>query len=315
MKGDFVILFVTFVLVIFLAAAELSHNMANDILNYMTIDVEDYYHVSAFEHVIGPGKWDSYNSRILENTAVILDLLDRQNVHATFFVLGWIAEKFPRLLKEIYNRGHEIGCHSYFHRLIYKLSPEEFKEDTRKAKDVLEQITGSPVMGYRAPSYSVTKNTLWALDILEELGFRYDSSIFPIIHDRYGIAGFPRFMYKFPDRSIIEYPLTTFLLFGVNLPVSGGGYFRLFPYFFTRMFLKKINRNEKQPFVFYLHPWEIDPDQPVIKGSGVMSRFRHYNNLKKTTGRFERLLKDFKFRPIIDNREERVKSQESGVRS
>ncbi len=269
-----------------------------NISNYLTIDVEDYYHVSAFERVVGHKNWDSYDSRIEVSTKSILDVLDSHEVKATFFVLGWIAEKFPRLVKDIHIRGHEIGCHSFYHRLIYNLSPEEFRNDTKKAKDVLEQIIGRPVTGYRAPSYSIIKKTLWALNILEDLGFKYDSSIFPIFHDRYGIFDSPRFKYKLPGNNMTEYPITTAAFLGLRLPVSGGGYFRLLPYKFTRMFLSRINHKEKQPFVFYIHPWEIDPEQPKITGMSGLSKFRHYNNLDKTVHRFNKLLQDFKFAPI-----------------
>ena len=222
------------------------------------------------------------------------------NVKATFFILGWIAERFPELVRDIHSRGHEIGCHSYFHRLAYNLTPEDFQEDTKKAKDILEHISGSEVVGYRAPSYSITKKSLWALDILEELGFKYDSSIFPIVHDRYGISDAPRFKYKLVNNDMFEYPMSTSFFCGMKLPVSGGGYFRLFPYSFTRMLLRKINRKEKRPFVFYLHPWELDPEQPRIKKTGLVSKFRHYNNLDKTARRFNQLLSDFKFQPILD---------------
>lgn len=269
-----------------------------NITNYLTIDVEDYYHVSAFERVVGHKNWDSYESRIETNTKVILDMLDSYEVKATFFVLGWIAQRFPNLVKDIHGRGHEIGCHSFYHRLIYNLSPDEFMKDAKKAKDVLEQITGRPVSGYRAPSYSIIKETLWALDILEELGFKYDSSIFPIFHDRYGIFNSPRFRYKLPNNNLMEYPITTSVFLGLKIPVSGGGYFRLLPYNLTRMFLGRINQKEKQPFVFYLHPWEIDPAQPRIEGLSAFSKFRHYNNLDRAAGRFKSLLKDFKFVPI-----------------
>ncbi len=277
-----------------------------EILNYLTIDVEDYYHVSAFEDVIGHEKWDKYSSRIVVNTKVILDMLEHHGVKATFFVLGWIAEKFPQLVKDIHHRGHEIGCHSYAHRLIYNLTPAEFRADTKKTKDILEQITGSVVTGYRAPSYSITNDSLWALDVLEELGFQYDSSIFPIFHDRYGIFDSPRFQYELTNNTMTEYPISTALLFGLKLPVSGGGYFRLMPYGLTRMLLNRINQKEKQPFVFYLHPWEIDPSQPRVQGLSALSKFRHYNNLDKTRGRLERLLHDFRFtaiRPTGDNPE------------
>lgn len=270
------------------------------IKNYLSVDVEDYYQVSAFEPVIGPEKWDYYAPRVVANTMAILDLLERHDAKATFFVLGWTGRKNPHLIKEIAEAGHEIGCHSCYHRLIYNLSPEEFRKDTRNTKDILEQITGKRVCGYRAPSYSITLQSLWAFDILEELGFEFDSSIFPIHHDRYGIPDAPRFMYKISDSNLIEYPISTSIISGCRIPVSGGGYFRLFPYWFTRTALRRINEREKQPFVFFIHPWEIDPKQPRIKGASTISKFRHYVNLSKTAERFENLLNDFKFVPIPD---------------
>ncbi len=272
-----------------------------NIENYLTIDVEDYYQVSAFENIVGYGKWDKHNSRVVANTRNVLDILERKGVKATFFVLGWVAEKFPRLIKDIQLKGHEIGCHSYCHRLIYDLSPEEFRDDTKRAKDIIEQVTGTIVKGYRAPSYSITKKSLWAVDILQDLGFIYDSSIFPVPHDRYGIPDAPRFRYQLPGSTIVEYPLSTFLLNGLKIPVAGGGYFRLFPYFLTKLLLEKINVKEQQPFVFYMHPWEIDPEQPRMKGAGMLSKFRHYNNLDKMAGRFEMLLDNFSFGPIPGN--------------
>ncbi|MHC4453633.1 MAG: DUF3473 domain-containing protein, partial [Planctomycetota bacterium] len=184
------------------------------------------------------------------------------------------------------------------HRLVYNISPDEFRSDLIKAKNILEDIIGKRVVGYRAPSYSITNKSIWALEILEELGFEYDSSVFPVAHDRYGIPDAPRFKYKLHGRDMVEYPPTTSIILGRKIPVSGGGYFRLFPYWFTRMALSKINIKENQPFVFYIHPWEIDPEQPRMNGADVFSRFRHYNNLVKTVKRFTKLLQDFQFGPI-----------------
>jgi polysaccharide deacetylase family protein (PEP-CTERM system associated) len=268
------------------------------ITNYLTIDVEDYFQVAAFEKNISPDEWPQYESRVNNNTRSILDILDKQQTKATFFVVGWIAEKHPELVKEINRRGHEIGCHSYKHQRITTLSREAFRDDTKRSKDILESIIGRKVLGYRAPSYTITKNTLWALDILAELGFEYDSSIFPIYHDTYGIPDAPRFPYKHDGLDLIEYPISTALILGRKIPVSGGGYFRLFPYWFTKNALKSINNKEKQPFIFYLHPWEIDPDQPRIENISLKSRFRHYNNLSRTNDRFDKLLTDFQFGPI-----------------
>ena len=270
----------------------------NPIINYLTIDVEDYFQVSAFEKLIHPSAWDGYVSRVERNTGKILALLEEHEVKGTFFIVGWTAERYPNMVREIVDRGHEIGCHSYLHQKIYDLNPEEFREDTKKAKNILEDITGRAVTGYRAPTYSITKKSLWALDILEELGFRWDSSIFPIFHDNYGIPDSPRFEYKLPENNLKEYPISTALLLGRKIPVAGGGYFRIFPYWFTKMALRSINKLEQKPFVFYLHPWEIDPDQPRIPHAGWKSRFRHYNNLEKTEDRLTLLLQHFQFRPI-----------------
>jgi len=290
------------------------------ITNYLTIDVEDYFQVSAFESVISPDRWDSLESRVEKNTSTLLALLAEHETKATFFVVGWIAERHPNLVKEIFATGHEIGCHSFLHRRIYNLTPKEFREDTRKAKNTLEDITGQPVLCYRAPSYSITRKSLWALDILKDLGFFYDSSVFPIHHDIYGIPNAPRFPFswKFSDGNsepiiqyaancqqptancLLEFPISTVRFLGKNIPSSGGGYFRFFPYWFTRMALKKINEKENQPFIFYLHPWEIDPAQPRFNKASLRSRFRHYNNLSKTAGRFKQLLKEFRFGPISD---------------
>ena len=270
----------------------------NPIINYLTIDVEDYFQVSAFEKLIHPSAWDGYVSRVERNTGKILALLEEYEVKGTFFIVGWTAERYPNMVREIVDRGHEIGCHSYLHQKIYDLNPEEFREDTKKAKNILEDITGRAVTGYRAPTYSITKKSLWALDILEELGFRWDSSIFPIFHDNYGIPDSPRFEYKLPENNLKEYPISTALLLGRKIPVAGGGYFRIFPYWFKKMALRSINKLEQKPFVFYLHPWEIDPDQPRIPHAGWKSRFRHYNNLEKTEDRLTLLLQHFQFGPI-----------------
>jgi polysaccharide deacetylase family protein (PEP-CTERM system associated) len=268
------------------------------IRNYLTIDVEDYYQVSAFEKICDPSRWDHYPSRVVANTERILEILDRHDIKATFFVLGWTARKFPQLVRKIDEKGHEIGCHSYYHRLVYTLSPEEFKRDSREAKEVLEQIIGKKIRGYRAPSYSIVRGSKWAFDILEELGFRFDSSVFPIYHDRYGMPDAPRFRYEIPGRRLVEYPLSTVLFWDRRIPIAGGGYFRLFPYRLVRRALEIINRREKEPFIFYLHPWETDPDQPRIREASLLSKFRHYINLDKTAGRFEQLLNDFSFGPL-----------------
>ena len=270
----------------------------NKLANYLTIDVEEHFQVAAFDDIINPTDWDSHESRVVKNTKLILEILGKHKTKATFFIVGWTAERHPDLVREIDRQGHNIGCHSYMHKKIYDLTPEEFRKDTAKAKAILEQITGKKIVGYRAPSYSITNKSLWALDILEELGFEYDSSIFPVHHDNYGIPDAPRFKYHHPNKKLTEYPISTARVLGNNVPVAGGGYFRLFPYWLTKKFLKKINVLEKQPFMFYLHPWEVYPDQPRVQKSKMLSKFRHYNNLSKTKERFENLLNDFKFGAI-----------------
>ena len=267
------------------------------ISNYLTIDVEDYFQVSAFEDIIDPKDWDAMEQRVVRNTEKVLDLLAQHNTKATFFIVGWIADRFPRLVQTIHSQGHPIGCHSYWHRKVYDMTPEDFRAETGKVKSILENIIGESVLGYRAPSYSITGRSLWAIDILKELGFTYDSSIFPIYHDTYGIPGAPRFAYRHPN-GLREYPISTALMLGWKLAVSGGGYFRLFPYWFTRHALRTINSKEGKPFVFYLHPWELDPEQPRLRNARALSRFRHYNQLRQTAGRFTRLLQDFNFRPL-----------------
>jgi len=344
--------------------------------------------VSAFEGVVKREDWDKYESRIEHNTHRLLNILNgsfrnpqsaiRNPVRATFFCLGWVAERYPHLIREIHQQGHEIGCHSYDHRLVYGMTPDEFREDIRKSKRLLEDAIGAEVIGYRAPSYSITKNSLWAFEVLIEEGFKYDSSIFPIRHDRYGIPNAPRFPFlisvngnntfeintlnqilevtphsalriphclspnpelritnlatiatadsinsinstnptngtnssilagltpnselRTPNR-LLEFPISTVRMLGQNIPISGGGYFRLFPYRMVKGGLRRICESEGIPFVFYVHPWEIDPDQPRFRNCSRLSRFRHYVNLGKTESRFRKLLNDFHFSPIRD---------------
>lgn len=286
-------------------------------LNALTIDVEDYYQVSGFESQIQFEQWPNYESRVVGNTWRLLELLHFHKVKATFFILGWIAERYPQVVMAIRQEGHEVASHGYRHRLVYNMSREEFSEDTKRSKNILEDLTGVRVIGYRAASYSVVPRTLWALDILQELGFEYDSSIFPILHDRYGIPGAPRFPYFHSlseGRKILEFPLSTVQLFGRNLPIAGGGYFRLFPYSFIRWGIGQINRRENAPAIIYLHPWEIDPNQPKLDGSRL-SRFRHYVNLEKTESRLKRLLHDFQFGTLQNLREKMTSRNPSGVQS
>jgi len=267
------------------------------VTNALTVDVEDYFHVSALATSIDRDSWSTRESRVVGNTHRLLDLFGQFGVLGTFFVLGWVAERHPRLVKEIAARGHEVACHGYSHRLVYEQSPEEFRTETARSKSLLEDITGGAVLGYRAASYSIVRKSLWALDTLVELGFAYDSSIFPVRHDRYGIPDAERAPHRMSTpggRSIVEWPLSTARVAGQRLPVSGGGYFRLLPYWLTRWGLASINRRELRPFVFYLHPWEIDPDQPRIPATWL-SRFRHYTNLEKCEERLRRLLGEFRF--------------------
>jgi polysaccharide deacetylase family protein (PEP-CTERM system associated) len=367
-------------------------------LNILTIDLEDYYQVSAFEGTVKREDWDKHESRIERNTYRLLEILAEagraqsaqrsanelapcasevlpqasnlqpetsdpsaagsdsspctpdvsSGVKATFFCLGWIGERYPGLIREIENQGHEIACHSYDHQLVYNMTPEEFRQDIRRSKKILEDIVGTEVIGYRAPSYSITHKSLWAFQILAEEGFRYDSSIFPIHHDRYGIPNAPRFpflvdlnggshprfvpfsphpepctlsrepgplhpapnalrhgsdpctLHPAPSTLLMEFPLSTIRLGRFNFPISGGGYFRLIPYPFIRKGLGLINEAERKSFVFYVHPWEFDPGQPRFNNSGMLSRFRHYINLKKTESKWNRLLKDFRFLSIAE---------------
>lgn len=264
--------------------------------NILTIDVEDYFQVASLSKSISVNEWESITPRVVNNSTRLLDLFDEMDVKVTHFVLGWVAERFPDLVKEIHARGHEIASHGYSHQLIYDQSPEVFHAETLKSKSILEDIIGEPVLGYRAASYSITSKSLWALDILVEAGFKYDSSIFPVRHDRYGIPGTPTVPYILTAPSggkLIEIPLSTYNFLGYTLPVSGGGYFRLYPYYLTKFFLQSLNKTGKS-FVFYLHPWEIDPDQPRVKASWL-SEFRHYNNLDKCHNRLHKLINDFSF--------------------
>ncbi|MBI3805576.1 MAG: DUF3473 domain-containing protein [Nitrospirae bacterium] len=269
-------------------------------LNALTIDVEDYYQVSGFESHVRFDQWPNYESRVIGNTWRLLEMLHFHRVKATFFVLGWIAERYPEIVLAIQKEGHEVASHGYQHRLVYSMGREEFWEDTKRAKGILEDLCGVPIVGYRAASYSIIEETLWAIDTLQELGFQYDSSIFPIHHDRYGIPNASRFPYYHmlsEGRKLLEFPLSTVRLLGRNVPVAGGGYFRLFPYRFIQWGIQRINERENAPAVVYLHPWEIDPGQPRING-GRLSKFRHYLNLHKMESRLRQLLLDFRFVPL-----------------
>jgi polysaccharide deacetylase family protein (PEP-CTERM system associated) len=271
-------------------------------VNAFSIDVEDYFQVAALAPAVSRESWPTREYRVEANTERILNLLAEKNVKGTFFVLGWVAEKSPGLVKRIASAGHEIACHGFSHQLIYKQSQTEFREETTRAKRFLEDVIGQPVLGYRAASFSITRESLWALDVLIDLGFEYDSSIFPIRHDRYGIPGASPAIGRISGpsaRTLVEFPMSAATFLGVQVPVSGGGYFRILPYWLTRKGLRQINESADRPFTFYLHPWEVDPGQPRVKVS-AFSTFRHYTNLHKCEARLRQVLTDFSFSTMRD---------------
>lgn len=273
--------------------------------NALTIDLEDYYHVSAFRDRIAAGDWNSLQSRVERNTHLLLDLLDERGCKATFFTLGWVAERHPSLVRHVAERGHEIGCHSLRHRTVFEMTAAEFRDDTCQAKKLLEDCSGSPVLGYRAPSFSITAESLWALEILVELGFAFDSSIFPVSHPNYGIPDASRDAHRVqtPSGSIVEFPMTTLELAGIRSPLGGGAYLRLLPYWYTRWGVRFLNDHEHRPLCLYLHPWELDPEQPRMSGS-LTSRIRHYIGLRNTLAKFRNIIRDFEFCPLgllVDN--------------
>jgi polysaccharide deacetylase family protein (PEP-CTERM system associated) len=277
---------------------------AKKVTHAMTVDVEDYFHVAAFNKVIDPSTWDSWPCRVEQNTNTLLALFDRNKIKITFFILGWVAERYPELIKRIHAQGHEIASHGYSHQLIYKQDPKVFREETAKSKQILEDLIQQPITGYRAASYSITRNSLWALETLAELGFTWDSSIFPTRHDNYGIPGSPEEPYKIGTRQgkiITEFPLTTAKVLGQSIPAAGGGYFRQYPYFVSRWLFEIASLNQTKPQIFYLHPWEIDPDQPRVPNASWFSNFRHYTNLHRCLPRLERMLTDFKFGTISES--------------
>jgi len=270
--------------------------------NAFTIDVEDYFQVEALSRVIPRDSWSQMEYRCENNVRRLLALLDEKKVHGTFFILGWIAERSPQLIREIAAAGHEIACHGMSHKLIYKQSREEFRQETRRSKQLLEDLVGKPVLGYRAASFSIVKSSLWALDELLDAGFSYDSSVFPVRHDNYGIPDAPLAPFEITapsGRTLTEFPMSVARWGALRLPVSGGGYFRIFPYWLTRSSLKRINEHEQRSFVFYLHPWEIDAGQPRVK-AGWKSRLRHYTNLSRCEERLRLLLSEFPFAPMRD---------------
>jgi polysaccharide deacetylase family protein (PEP-CTERM system associated) len=280
-------------------------------LNVLTIDVEDYFTVEAFRRVIRYEEWDNYEIRIEIGLRKILDLLERHDVRATFFVLGWIAERRPQVVREIHRRGHEIASHGYRHQVIHEQSPDEFREDVSRAKAVLEDLVGEPVVGYRAPTFSVTRSTLWALNILTAAGYQYDSSIYPIVHDRYGIPSHTRTFHwiDLPNgKQILELPLPTCAVGGTNVPFGGGGYLRIYPLWLTKRLIRRVNAREGQPAVVYLHPWELDPEQPR-QPVGVIQRLRHYYNLNGTHDKLDALLHEFRFVSVREMRRKQMISE------
>jgi polysaccharide deacetylase family protein (PEP-CTERM system associated) len=266
--------------------------LSESVLNAMTVDVEDFFHVSAFESIIDPSQWKDYQPRVEHNTRRLLNLFAKHNVTSTFFVLGWVAERFPELITEIHRQGHEIASHGYSHRRAMTQTRQEFFDDVKRSKEHLENLISERVTGYRAPSFSIGYDNEWAFEVLAELDFGYSSSTYPVKHDLYGTPDWPRFAYKRKE-GIIEIPIPTLKLLGRQTPIGGGGYFRLYPYKLTKCLLSRYLKKEKQPYSFYLHPWEIDNEQPRLSHAPLKSKFRHYVNLHKTYGKLECLLNDF----------------------
>ncbi len=266
------------------------------IRNAMTIDVEDYFQVSAFASHIPREAWESLPCRVEKNIDRILLLLDDKQIKATFFTLGWVAKRYPSMIKRMLENGHEIASHGWSHYRVTDQQPSEFKEDITQSKALLEDISGQSVLGYRAPSFSINHKNLWALEFLQEAGYQYSSSIYPVQHDHYGMPDAPRFGFYPPEgKGLLELPVTTTRLFGHNVPAGGGGYFRLWPYSVSRWFLNRVNQVDTQPAIFYFHPWEIDYEQPRQEGINLKTRFRHYLNLQRMEGRLRLLTHDFKW--------------------
>jgi polysaccharide deacetylase family protein (PEP-CTERM system associated) len=263
-------------------------------LNAMTVDVEDYFHVSAFESVISPSDWSSITPRVGNNTNRLIDLFNEHGIKGTFFTLGWVAENCPEVVKRIVDEGHELGSHGSNHRRTTTMTQEQVFEDIRVSKDKLEQVSGKAILGYRAPSFSIDKTNEWVFDILVELGFKYSSSTYPIEHDLYGVPDWPRFQHVRKE-GIIEIPVPTLVNNGKNIGIGGGGYFRLYPYWVSNRRIKKYMQATDEPYNFYLHPWEIDTDQPRVDGAPLKSKLRHYINLHVMEKKLVRLIKDYKW--------------------
>ena len=268
-------------------------------VNALTVDIEDYFQVEAFSGLVPRERWNDYDWRVEDNTGRILDLFAACGARATFFTLGSVAERFPRLIRRIVADGHEVASHGQMHYLATTQTPEAFRADVEKAKQLLEDLTGEAVLGYRAPSFSIGRENQWAFRILAAAGYRYSSSVYPIRHDIYGIPDAPRFAYRpLDDTPLHEFPGTTIHLFGQNLPCGGGGYFRIFPYVWSRWAWRRLAARDHQPCIFYFHPWEIDPGQPHIEGAPLKSRLRHYTGLRGMEGKIRRALNDFSWAPM-----------------
>lgn len=259
----------------------------------MTVDVEDYFQVSAFEPYVARSSWETKHLRVEANVERILELFNQHGINATFYTLGWVAERLPNLVRRIVDNGHELASHGWEHVRVHNQLPDIFREDVRRTKETLEDIGGMQVAGYRAASYSINDRNPWAWEVLADCGYRYSSSIVPIKHDLYGMPEAPRFAFRAAEGRLTEIPVTTISLAGRNINCGGGGWFRLFPYRFSRWALRRINEVEQASAMFYFHPWEIDPEQPRMPGLTAKTRFRHYHNLKHMQGRIERLLRDF----------------------
>jgi len=270
-------------------------NLTNStkIVNAMSVDVEDYFQVSAFERYIQRKDWETIPTRVEQNVDKLLSIFSDNNVKATFFILGWIAERHPEMIKRIADDGHEVASHGYSHTRIVNLSKDQFREDIMKTNGILGELANKNITGYRAPSYSISLNNLWAHDILEECGFKYSSSIYPIKHDIYGIPGSPRFSYRVASGNLLEIPISTLKIFNRIIPCGGGGYFRFYPYLLSRYMINRLNISEKQPCIFYFHPWEIDIEQPRQTGLDLKTSFRHYLNIDRMESRLRSLLRDF----------------------
>ncbi len=262
--------------------------------NALSVDVEDWFQVGAFEGVIDKGSWDGLIHRVERNTEAVMALFAEANVNATFFTLGWVANRYPALIRRIAEAGHEVASHGWDHERVFRMTPEQFEGDLKHARAAIEDAAGQAVTGYRAPSFSIDMRTPWAHAILADAGYRYSSSVAPVIHDHYGWPDAPRFAFRpLTDSALIELPVTTVALRGRNFAAGGGGFFRLFPYDLSRWAIRRVNGRENRPAVFYFHPWEIDPAQPRVRNAPIKSRLRHYMNLENMAPKLKKLLKDF----------------------